>query len=68
MKKLAKKLEENSTASRCPAFADCMERVKKNKRPTAFIHVKKNYLNALSIFLKIIFCIFHSKMDQSHWE
>lgn len=41
MKKLAKKLEENDTASRCPTVADCVERVKKNIRPTAFIHVKK---------------------------
>lgn len=40
MKKLAKKLEENATASRCPTVADCAKRVKKNMRPTAFIHVK----------------------------
>ena len=45
MKKLAKKLEENRTASRCLTVADCVERVKKNKRPTAFIHVNKHYLH-----------------------
>jgi len=42
MKKLTKKLNENSTASRCPTVADCIERVKKNKRPTTFIHVNQH--------------------------
>jgi len=39
MKKLAKKLDENPIASRCANVPECIELVKKRKRPTVFIHV-----------------------------
>ena len=61
MKKLAKKLEENGTASRCPALADCMEQVKKNKRPTALIHVKKPMSTQYQFLKKLSSVYFKAK-------
>ena len=43
MKKLAKKLDENPIGSRCLNVPDCISLVKKNHRPTVFIHVIKLY-------------------------
>ncbi len=60
MKKLAKKLEENRTASRCLTVADCVDRVKKNKRPTALIHVNKIFFST-SKFSTIIFLYLTAK-------
>ena len=39
MKNLARKLNENPVSSRCTYLPECMELVKKRKRPTVFIHV-----------------------------
>ncbi len=45
MKHLAKKLNENPVASRCANVPECVEEVKKRKRPTVLIHVKKKTIH-----------------------
>lgn len=47
MKKLTQKLNKNSREYRCPNVPDCMERVKRSKRPSVFLHVIRRVLNVV---------------------
>ena len=62
MKKLAKKLNESRFPSGCTTVTDCIEMVKKSKRPTVLIHVNPYFILTIQQKIKyLLVCVFYQQ-------